>query len=644
MKRNAGIFFLTLGLVSSVFFSCASTKKGNEELPPPVYDFTLAIKSDGDSYTGEYPEYTLRDISGEYSVEVTEEGEEIITGIFALTLDEEAESPVYHASLLEGEYRLYLGDADQKIFFSVGEGKTHAVIEYCSSLNNAGDALKNELAPSGLALKVREKTYVTLGYDNLLQRRVSLSQNPVCLDMRDCPNITLGFHAFYGCRKLRSLTLPETVSSIDKDVFTDCSSLRYLNLPQSVRSVDGGAFASCVALSELELSSANRFFTCNEGCLCSADGKTLIAWPAVTGDVELPESVETLGEYAFSGCTGLISLKMPGVKEIMQYAFVGCKNLRSLFLSKGFSSLDKNVFEDCSSLSSIDVEAENRSFKSSGGILTTADGKKLLAWPSAKGAVKIPDGITRIEDNAFQNQGGIKSVTLPSSCREIGHQAFESCGDLSSIIMPNVVSIESYAFSKSLSLVSVNIPASVRRCDGSAFAECLSLTTITVDPANKNYTASNGAILSLDGKTIVEWPAASGDITIPETVETIGTYAFNRCTKLNSVTMTSIRTVGHHAFDTCSALTSVKMNEGVETIGSYAFCNCMEIKSIVIPQSVVNLKNYAFWFWTANQTVCSYAPRAPSSWEFAWNANSDAKMMWGYVEPVPELLEDEITE
>lgn len=641
MKKKFGTSLLAVFGIISLFFSCASNK---QELPPPEYDFTLALMSDGDAYAGNYPEYTLRDISGEYSVEVTEEGEEIITGIFPLELEVGEESTLYHAKLLEGEYRLYLGDVDQKIFISVGPEKTNAVIEYCSSLNAAADALKNDVAPSCLALVVKEKTYITLGYDNLLQRRVSLSPNPVCLDMKACPNITLGYHAFYGCKKLRSLTLPDTISAIDKDVFTDCSSLRYMNIPKSTRSVEGGAFTSCVELSELELSPSNRFFTGKDGCICSADGKTLIAWPAVSGDVELSESVEILDEYAFSGCTGLTSLKMPGVKEILQYAFVGCKNLKSLFLAKGFTTLDKNVFEDCSSLATIDVDPENRAFKSAGGILTTADGKKLLAWPSAKGAVKIPDGITRIEDNAFQNQGGIKSVTLPSTCREIGHQAFASCNDLSSIIMPNVVSIESYAFSKSLSLASVNIPASVRRCDGSAFAECLSLTTITVDPANKNYTASNGAILSLDGKTLVEWPAASGDITIPESVEIIGTYAFNRCTKLNSVTMTGIKNVGHHAFDSCSALTSVKMNEGVETIGSYAFCNCMEIKSIVIPRSVVNLKNYAFWFWTANQTVCSYAPRAPSSWEFAWNANSDAKMMWGYVDPIPEPVEGEIAE
>jgi len=641
MKKKFGTSLLAVFGIISLFFSCASNK---QELPPPEYDFTLALMSDGDAYAGNYPEYTLRDISGEYSVEVTEEGEEIITGIFPLELEVGEESTLYHAKLLEGEYRLYLGDVDQKIFISVGPEKTNAIIEYCSSLDAAADALKNDVAPSCLALVVKEKTYITLGYDNLLQRRVSLSPNPVCLDMKACPNITLGYHAFYGCKKLRSLTLPDTISAIDKDVFTDCSSLRYMNIPKSTRSVEGGAFTSCVELSELELSPSNRFFTGKDGCICSADGKTLIAWPAVSGDVELSESVEILDEYAFSGCTGLTSLKMPGVKEILQYAFVGCKNLKSLFLAKGFTTLDKNVFEDCSSLAAIDVDPENRAFKSAGGILTTADGKKLLAWPSAKGAVKIPDGITRIEDNAFQNQSGIKSVTLPSTCREIGHQAFASCNDLSSIVMPNVVSIESYAFSKSLSLASVNIPASVRRCDGSAFAECLSLTTITVDPANKNYTASNGAILSLDGKTLVEWPAASGDITIPESVEIIGTYAFNRCTKLNSVTMTGIKNVGHHAFDSCSALTSVKMNEGVETIGSYAFCNCMEIKSIVIPRSVVNLKNYAFWFWTANQTVCSYAPRAPSSWEFAWNANSDAKMMWGYVDPIPEPVEGEIAE
>ena len=70
MKKKFGTSLLAVFGIISLFFSCASNK---QELPPPEYDFTLALRSDGDAYVGNYPEYTLRDISGEYTVEVTEE-------------------------------------------------------------------------------------------------------------------------------------------------------------------------------------------------------------------------------------------------------------------------------------------------------------------------------------------------------------------------------------------------------------------------------------------------------------------------------------------------------------------------------------------------------------------------------------------
>ena len=152
--------------------------------------------------------------------------------------------------------------------------------------------------------------------------------------------------------------------------------------------------------------------------------------------------------------------------------------------------------------------------------------------------------VTSLGDYAFAHCFGLTAVTIHTSVTEIGSQAFTSCVDLTSVSMPSVVNIEAYAFSKCKNLKSVSIPASTRRCDGSAFAGCTSLEKIDVAKGNANYTSYGGAIYSADGKTLVEWPAAKDSVVIADSVEFIGTFAFNGCSSLKSVSMKSVVNVG----------------------------------------------------------------------------------------------------
>ncbi|HAK69006.1 MAG TPA: hypothetical protein DCM57_05005 [Treponema sp.] len=615
------------------FFSCKSS-----EHEIACYDMKLRLVSDGEPLTGTEREFALRPLEDvileseedekkkadeKESVAETNGEPEYLRYLFTPANEDGSE---YSVTVAEGLYRLFEENNDLHVFVKVGAGENLAVLAYCSSFADASDALKDISAPSGLGVIVTDRDITALGYDNLLQRSVASSQNPVSLDIRKCTRSTLGFRAFYGCSSLCALQLPDSVTSFPKECFAHCSNLRYLNVGPGVKSIEGGAFISCENLSTISVSPSNRNYIVENSAIYLSDKKTLVAWPSAKGDIAV--SADLITAYAFAGCPELTSVNIDCV-SIQPNAFQNCASLQSVFLGKRVEDVRENAFIGSKSLTSISVEDGNTTYSAKDGMLLSKEGLRLFAWPSAQGSVTLPQTINRVEDNAFFGQKGLVSVYLPPQVREVGHQAFAECSDLSSVNMPGIVNIESYAFSKCPKLASVNLPDSLRRCDGSAFSECGALTTINVASGNSQYRGENGAIFSADGKTLIEWPAASGVITIPATVETIGTYAFNRCTSLEEVTMTSVVTVGHHAFDGCLNLKTVNLSESVRTIGSHAFSNCLSVENLVIPESVQVIKNYAFWFWGKNQTISAKAKRKPAGWDFAWNADCEAAVKWG---------------
>ncbi len=622
------IFGGILALTAVLFFSCAST--GKKKLA--YCDVSLSIMVDEDPYTDGERFFSLRDSSYYDSLEKPDnekKDNENQEGVYPFVLAGEEDTDKYIVNVLEGEYKLFEGEKDLNVFVTVAPDRNSVVYVECSSIDMAAKALRTVSAPSGLVLMVKERTYQTLGYDNLLQRSLAACASPVNMNISGCTNLTVGYRAFYGCSNLRSVILPESVSSLGKDSFSFCSSLRHINIPARVSSIEGGAFISCSSLDEIDIAPRNSSYIEKDGAILSSDGKTLVSWPSASGNVELPSGVETLLSYCFAGCKNLLSVDLCDAIEIQQYAFQNCVGMKGIDLPMTLMFIEAGALDGCTSLEKIQVAEGNVSFKSKGGILLAYDNRRLLAWPSAQGSVKVPDGITRIEDNAFQNQRGLNSIDLSSSVKEIGSQAFTSCIDLTSVAMPAVVNIEAYAFSKCQNLTSVTIPETTRRCDGSAFSECNSLKNISVSPNNVQYKSADGAIYSHDGKVLIEWPAASDSITIADSVETIGTYAFNGCVNLKSVSMSSVVTVGHHAFDSCKALEKVDFGEKVVTIGSHAFSNCLSIENLFVPSSVTTIKNYAFWFWGSNQKISCQTRTKPSGWDFAWNADCEAALVWG---------------
>ena len=624
-RKTACTFFCALGFfVLASFCSCAGKKT-------EIVDFELDLFIDDDIYIGEVRNFSLRNINGEVIEQVGDNGEITFLGDTPLESSEES-SNIYHATVPAGEYRLFEDGKDTGAFFTTDLKHDKAQIVYCSTLAYARDAILANTDTAGIFLVIKDKTFVNLGYDNPLIVASGQIKSPVNIDLSDCPNMTMGYRGFYGLKNLKSIALSLDMNTLGKESFAFCSSLYRVEIPNSVQTIEGGVFEACTSLTEIDVGTKNKSFYSENGILFDKAKRTLVAWPSAAGDVVVPENIQFLNDYCFAGCTSLSSVRMPGVVTVKPHAFKDCSSLEKVEFSSKLESIEKNVFEHCDLLQDIKIEEENTVYSSNKGQLLSYDGTVLYAWPSAKKSVSVADSVTRIDDCAFQNQSGLVQITLGKSVREIGYQAFSSCPDLSIVIMSNVAIIETYAFEKCTSLKQVELPANLRRCDGGAFAECSSLTSISVQDGNRTYKAQNGAIYSADLKTLVEWPAASGSITVPDTVEAIAPYAFNRNYNLKKVVLKNVKSLGHHAFDNCTNLSEITLNEGLSSIGTHAFANCLEIKKIVIPSSVNTIKNYAFWFWNADQTIACRSSSVPAEWDFAWDADCDAKVVMSYSE------------
>ena len=386
--------------------------------------------------------------------------------------------------------------------------------------------------------------------------------------------------AFGWCYSLSNIVIPDSVSSIGEWAFSDCSSLKYISIPKSVICLNGNPFVNWDG--KLECLSPN--FIYEDDVLFNKDKSKIISFRIQNIESYIiPDSVTSIGNGAFSGCSFLSSIVIPdSVTSIGDGAFSGCSSLSSIVIPKSVTSIGDSAFFGCSSLSNI----------------------------------VIPNSVTSIGDSAFSNCSSLSSIVIPESVTSIGDRAFSGCRSLSSIVIPNsVTSIGELAFSDCSSLKYISIPKSVICLNGNPFVnwdgklECLSPNFIYEDDVLFNKDKSK--IISFriqniesyiipDSVTSIGNGAFSGcsflsSIVIPDSVTSIGDGAFSGCSSLSSIVIPkSVTSIGDSAFFGCSSLSNIVIPNSVTSIGDSAFSNCSSLSSIVIPESVTSIGDRAF--------------------------------------------------
>ncbi len=198
----------------------------------------------------------------------------------------------------------------------------------------------------------------------------------------------------------------------------------------------------------------------------------------------IDDSVEFVGDYAFAGCTSLVSVKVGNSATWIGYgAFEGCTALTSVVVPKNVVSIKYDSFDGCTAITEINVDENNRNYKSIDGNLYSKNGKTLIKYAVGKTQTSfvIPSDVTRIEDRAFEGCKKLVSVTIPNSVTTIGYSAFKGCTALNSVTVPDsVTSIETMAFEGCTGLKSVTLGGGITRISVDTFYECATLTSVTI--------------------------------------------------------------------------------------------------------------------------------------------------------------------
>ena len=306
----------------------------------------------------------------------------------------------------------------------------------------------------------------------------------------------IGMHAFQRNIGLTTLTIPDSVTFIDTGAFGGCSKLREISIGKSVSRMGGAVFASSPQLRKVTI----------------AEGTTVIGPDAFTGcylldSIKIPNTVTEIGSNAFYGCTGLKSVTLGNsVKTIGYYAFSKDKNITSLNIPDSVELIEKAAFKDCTNLATLSI----------GGGVNKME-KNVFQNCTSLNKVTIGRGTTVIGDYAFDNCGVLKSVSIPDTLKKIGYYAFKNCSSLTSVVIPDSVnSIASLAFADCSSLTTATIGNSVSNMGGEVFSGCSSLAKVKI--GDGTFSISTGMFKNCKSLT---------DIEIPESVVQIGEVRVN---------------------------------------------------------------------------------------------------------------------
>ena len=382
---------------------------------------------------------------------------------------------------------------------------------------------------------------------------------------------SIGDRVFYNNCYLASVSIPNSVTTIGDYAFARILAA-YVDIPQTVTSIGDNAFEGLYYIVYSGTAEGCPWgaqgFADNDFIYSDCEKTTITSYIGNGGEVVLPNSITSIGSYAFSGCNGLTSITIPeSVTSIGSYAFNGCNNIESLTYN------------------------------------TDAVGSLFSGYESLK-TVNIGDAVTRLEDGAFDGCTNLENVSVGNGIESVGNNVFRGCNFLDYNIYSNGYYIGNnqnpymiLMSARNKSITSCTVSADCRFiCDG-AFTDCKKLAEVVL-PESLTY-INNG---------MFEGCSSLKQVAIPESVTAIGDGAFNGCSSLSAIEIPeSVTTIGSSAFAGCSGLTALTIPNAVTSVSNNAFDGCTGLESVVIGKSVAEFSSGIFANCNNLNSVICYA-------------------------------------
>lgn len=441
---------------------------------------------------------------------------------------------------------------------------------------------------------------------------------------------TIGANAFQDCTSLKSFTVPEGVVRLNNSTFMNCTSLETITLHDEINRMDSFVFANCTSLKEVTMPKSLTI-------LAKTNSKYLFTGCTSLEKVTFPEDaiLTHLGQYMFAnhvyessykwdseGCTALTTITIPdSVVSLGEYTFRGCTNLNTV------------KFGADSKLTTLGIYT----FQNSGiETITVPAGVEYLGTNnvSAKGVVTVSKPSATTVVYTFDGCENLTSVNFLGSVTYIGGYAFNGCTSLVIDLPEKTNLIGKFAFANTAS-TTFTIPSTVATVGDGAFADNAKLTSFTSNNTKFIVDEDTGALVQKSGNKLLCYPAGlsgnEGTIAIPKGV-TIGAYAFSGCSLVTSITLPDdTTTIPNYAFagatglkkftvpqgvtklgtsstlgyvfDGCTALEKVEILGNLTMLGGYTFRNCTSLKSFNFPETVTTFGSYVFQGCTALESV-----------------------------------------
>lgn len=438
--------------------------------------------------------------------------------------------------------------------------------------------------------------------------------------------------AFNGVDNLVSITIPHSVALIEDSTFMNNHSLVEVYNFSSLLISRGDTANGHVGFYAYDIyvtsESASRLSIDNGLIVYTAgDTKELVKYNGHENNVTIPNTIKSIGNYAFYNNIDLISIDIPdSVTSIGESAFEMCSLLKSFSTSDNVTSIGTRAFLECGNLKS----------------------------------VTLSQGLSVITSYLFYNCLNLTSVTIPSGITEIGRMAFYHCNKLVSVTIPNsMININPEAFIFCYALAEVynlsTLPITVGDV-GNGYVAAYAKDVYTSLDSPSKLSNDEGLIVYTDGnkKTVVCYNGEASSVVIPSGIISIGTYAFGNCYNLTAVSIPNsvseicdnafsecvrlvsvvlpygVNSIGNSAFDFCISLTSFIIAESVTSIGTTAFFNCSKLTSIIIPNAVVSMGDMVFTGCSSSMVINCVAASQPAAWSPMWNGDG-LTVNWGYV-------------